>query len=182
MKIQFNQATDNIILIGPMAAGKTTIGKQLAQLLGRAFYDSDDEIEKRSGTNISWIFDVEGEAGFRDREEKMISELCKLSPIILSTGGGAIKLQNNRECLQRSGIVVYLAASVEKQLARTRNDNKRPLLRNATSKKALLEQLAKERNPIYESIAYLMVDTDHHKPKAVAAYILSQLGVTSHLK
>ncbi|MFC0180737.1 shikimate kinase AroK [Thorsellia kenyensis] len=165
----------NIILIGPMAAGKTTIGKHLAQMLDRPFYDSDDEIESKAGINISWIFDVEGEAGFRLREEKMIAQLCEKHPIILSTGGGAIKSGKNRLLIQENGIVVYLATSVEKQLQRTKNDTKRPLLQNAASKKELLESLALERNPLYESTAHIIIQTDNHKPKNVALLIIEAI-------
>ncbi|SES63929.1 shikimate kinase AroK [Thorsellia anophelis] len=171
----------NIILIGPMAAGKTTIGKHLAKQLNRPFYDSDEEIETRAGINISWIFDVEGEAGFRVREEKIIAELCQLDEIVLSTGGGAIKSEKTRKLLKEMGIVVYLSTSVEKQLQRTRNDSKRPLLKNAPSKKILLEQLALERNPLYIETAHIIIQTDIYKPKTVANMIIEEIN-TLNLK
>lgn len=176
MKTHNGTNVKNIILIGPMAAGKTTIGKHLAKLLDRHFYDSDEEIETRAGINISWIFDVEGEAGFRLREEKMIEELCQLNHIVLSTGGGAIKSAKTRSLLKEMGIVVYLSTTVEKQLQRTRNDNKRPLLKNAPSKKALLEQLALERNPLYKETAHIIIETDSLKPKTVASMIIEQVN------
>lgn len=108
----------NIFLVGPMGAGKSTIGKYLAQQLHMEFYDSDHEIERRTGADISWVFDVEGEEGFRDREEKVINDLSELQGIVLATGGGSIKSKESRNRLSARGIVIYLETPVEKQLAR----------------------------------------------------------------
>ncbi len=118
----------NIFLVGPMGAGKSTIGRQLAQQLNMEFFDSDQEIERRTGADVGWVFDVEGEAGFRDREEKIINELTEKQGIVLATGGGSVKSRETRNRLSARGVVVYLETTIEKQLARTQRDKKRPLL------------------------------------------------------
>lgn len=112
----------NIFLVGPMGAGKSTIGRQLAQQLNMEFYDSDQEIEKRTGADVGWVFDVEGEDGFRDREEKIINELTEKQGIVLATGGGSVKSRETRNRLSARGVVVYLETTIEKQLARTQRD------------------------------------------------------------
>lgn len=112
----------NIFLVGPMGAGKSTIGRQLAQQLNMEFYDSDQEIEKRTGADVGWVFDVEGEEGFRDREEKVINELTEKQGIVLATGGGSVKSRETRNRLSARGVVVYLETTIEKQLARTQRD------------------------------------------------------------
>lgn len=119
----------NIFLVGPMGAGKSTIGRQLAQQLNMEFYDSDQEIEKRTGADVGWVFDVEGEDGFRDREEKIINELTEKQGIVLATGGGSVKSRETRNRLSARGVVVYLETTIEKQLARTQRDKKRPCCR-----------------------------------------------------
>lgn len=161
----------NIFLIGPMGAGKSTIGKQLAQLLGMDFYDSDHEIENRTGVDIAWIFDVEKEEGFRLREENIINELTDLQGIVLATGGGAVLSREVRNRLSARGIVVYLETTIEKQLLRTQRDKKRPLLQ-VDEPKETLEQLAQERNPLYEEIADIVVKTDEQGAKNVANHII----------
>ncbi|MDE5285678.1 MAG: shikimate kinase AroK, partial [Buchnera aphidicola] len=123
----------NIFLIGPMGAGKSTIGRQLSQQLNIEFYDSDQEIEKRTGADINWVFDVEGESGFREREKKIINELTKKKGIVLATGGGTVKFREVRNILSSRGIVIYLKTTIEKQLLRTKRDKKRPLLQNSSS-------------------------------------------------
>lgn len=112
----------NIFLVGPMGAGKSTIGRQLAQQLNMEFYDSDQEIEKRTGADVGWVFDLEGEDGFRDREEKVINELTEKQGIVLATGGGSVKSRETRNRLSARGVVVYLETTIEKQLARTQRD------------------------------------------------------------
>ena len=129
----------NLILIGPMGSGKTTVGKQLAKRTRMDFVDSDHMIEDRCGVSISTIFDIEGEDGFRKRETKMLAELCERSGIVLATGGGAITVEENRILLRKSGFVVYLKTSIETQLARTQKNNNRPLLENVDAKKRLAE-------------------------------------------
>ncbi|AKD38747.1 shikimate kinase AroK [Pasteurella canis] len=162
----------NIFLIGPMGAGKSTIGRQLAQLLNMDFVDSDGEIEQRAGADISWIFDVEGEAGFRKREERIINELTQRQGIVLSTGGGAVLSKENRNHLSARGIVIYLETTVEKQYQRTQRDKKRPLLQEVDDPRQVLEDLAKIRNPLYEEIADITLPTDEQSAKVMATQIM----------
>ncbi|MBR0574503.1 shikimate kinase AroK [Pasteurella atlantica] len=161
----------NIFLIGPMGAGKSTIGRQLAQLLGMDFVDSDTEIEQRAGADIDWIFDLEGEAGFRKREEKIINELTQQQGVVLSTGGGTIVSKDNRNMLSARGIVIYLETTVDKQFERTQRDKKRPLLQNEDPR-AVLEELAKQRNPLYEEIADITLQTDQQSARLMASQII----------
>ncbi|AYN24551.1 shikimate kinase AroK [Buchnera aphidicola] len=165
----------NIFLIGPMGAGKSTIGRQLSQQLNMEFFDSDQEIEKRTGANISWVFDVEGENGFRQREVKIIDELTKKQGIVLATGGGSVKFKENRNILSARGIVIYLETTIEKQLSRTKRDKKRPLLQSNISNRIVLENLAYERNPLYEEIADFKIQTDNQSAKSVAYSIIHLL-------
>lgn len=167
----------NIFLVGPMGAGKSTIGRQLAQQLNMEFVDSDHEIERRTGADIAWVFDVEGEEGFRDREEKVINELTEKQGIVLATGGGSVKSKETRNRLSARGVVVYLETTIEKQLARTQRDKKRPLLQVDTPRD-VLEALALERNPLYEEIADVTIQTDEQSAKVVANQII-QLIETS---
>ncbi|GAA6139832.1 shikimate kinase AroK [Arenicella sp. 4NH20-0111] len=145
----------NIILIGPMGSGKTTVGKQLAKRLRLDFVDSDHMIEERCGVSISTIFDIEGEDGFRKRETKMLSELCERAGVVLATGGGAITSEENR-ILLRKGYVIYLKTSIETQLARTQKNQNRPLLENVDAESKLVE-LMSERGVLYEQEADLIV-------------------------
>ncbi|MEQ1598870.1 MAG: shikimate kinase [Methylotenera sp.] len=153
-----NGKANNIFFIGLMGAGKTTIGKLLAKHLGKVFYDTDHEIEKRTGVKIPVIFELEGEAGFRKRETAIIQELTKLSNIVMATGGGAVIAEENRKLLQTCGTVIYLRANVHELWHRTRNDKHRPLLQNVDIR-AKLEQLYAERNPLYTQTAALIFDT-----------------------
>ncbi|MGV8841765.1 MAG: shikimate kinase AroK [Pseudomonas sp.] len=164
----------NLILVGPMGAGKSTIGRLLAKELHFPFKDSDKEIELRSGANIPWIFDVEGECGFREREQLVIGELCALSGVVLATGGGAVMRAENRLALRAGGRVVYLHASVEQQLHRTARDHNRPLLRTRDPAKVLTELLAL-RDPLYREIADLVVHTDERPPRLVVQEIVERL-------
>lgn len=152
--------TSNVFLIGPMAVGKTTIGKQLAKRLHLQFVDSDQEIEKRTGASISLIFDVEGESGFREREEKMIAELTTREGIVLATGGGAVLREENRKALRKHGVVVYLHASIASQLERTKSSKHRPLLQTE-DRRAALESLMEIREPLYRLEADFIVETDN---------------------
>ena len=166
--------TSNVFLIGPMAVGKTTIGKQLAKRLQLTFVDSDQEIEKRTGASIRLIFDVEGESGFRDREEKVIAELTEMEGIVLATGGGAVLREENRRALRKHGTVVYLRASIESQLERTKSSRHRPLLETGDPRTAL-ESLMVMRAPLYEGEADFIVDTDHLSAGRVARQITRRL-------
>ena len=149
---------DNIYFIGLMGAGKTTIGRLLAKQMGREFYDSDHEIERKTGVKIPLIFELEGEAGFRKRETTAIEELIQLNKVVVATGGGAVLLEENRNHLKNTGKVIYLRAQVGDLYQRTRNDKSRPLLQGANPK-LKLEQLYKARDPIYTALADYIVDT-----------------------
>jgi shikimate kinase len=164
----------NVFLVGPMGAGKSTIGRLLAKELKYPFKDSDREIEARTGADIPWIFDVEGEEGFREREEAMIAELVNEHGIVLATGGGVVMRASNRQALSASGLVVYLRTSVDQQLQRTSKDRQRPLLLNADPERVLRELMAK-RDPLYREIADITIDTDQRGPKVVVNTILGRL-------
>ncbi|MEP1741243.1 MAG: shikimate kinase AroK [Kangiellaceae bacterium] len=166
----------NIFLVGPMGAGKTTIGKQLAQLLHLEFIDTDQEIESRTGAPIDWIFDIEGEDGFRAREKEIIAELSQRQGIVLATGGGAVVTPENRTFLAGRGIVVYLETSIEQQLERTRKDKRRPLLQNTDDPEATLIALHKERDAQYREIADVIVATNENSIKSVANKIANQIN------
>lgn len=164
----------NVFLVGPMGAGKSTIGRLLAKELGYPFKDSDREIEARTGADIPWIFDVEGEEGFREREEAMIAELVREDGIVLATGGGVVMREANRQALAANGLVVYLRTSVDQQLQRTAKDRQRPLLQTPDPEKVLRELMAK-RDPLYSEIADLTIDTDQRGPKIVVNTIMGAL-------
>jgi Shikimate kinase len=167
----------NIFLVGPMGAGKSTIGKHLADQLHMEFYDSDQEIERRTGADIGWVFDVEGEEGFRRREEQVIEELTEMQGIVLATGGGAVKSVQTRNRLSARGIVVYLETPIEKQFARTQRDKRRPLLQTEEDPKDVLIRLAEEREPFYREVADYVVRTDEQSAKLVANQIAQLLGL-----
>lgn len=166
----------NIFLVGPMGAGKSTIGRHLADELHLEFFDSDQEIERRTGADIAWIFDLEGEDGFRDREESVINELTDKQGIVLATGGGSIVTKAVRNRLSARGIVVYLQTTIDKQVARTQRDKRRPLLQN-DDPEAVLVELAGTRNPLYEEVADYVVDTDDQSARAVANQIIDKIGL-----
>ena len=150
------------------------IGKQLAKALDRRFYDSDKEIEKRSGVSISWIFEVEGEDGFRSREQKALRELTKKANIVLATGGGAILSEDNRRLLLARGHTVYLSSSVEQLYQRTAKNKNRPLL-NTGDRKAQIQRLLAEREPLYRDIADIELRTDKQSIGHVVYHLISQL-------
>lgn len=158
-----------------MGAGKSTIGRHLAQMLHLEFHDSDHEIEKRTGADIAWVFDVEGEEGFRVRETQVVADLTEKQGIVLATGGGSIQSKEIRNNLSARGIVVYLETTIDKQVARTQRDKRRPLLQVDDPRK-VLENLAVTRNPLYEEIADVIVKTDEQSAKVVANQIIEQLG------
>lgn len=167
--------TDNIYLIGPMGAGKTSVGKQLSKITRMALYDTDAEIVRRTGVSISWIFEKEKEAGFRQREAEIIDDLTTLNKIILSTGGGSIVTPGNCQHLAERGIVIYLYVSLEIQIDRTRRTDTRPLLENVADPVAKLISLNAEREPLYKAIADLTYNTDHLQPHALAEKILTDI-------
>ena len=165
---------ENIFLIGPMGAGKSTIGRHLAERLKKEFWDCDLEIEHRTGVNIPVIFDIEGEAGFRKRETSMIEELTRKSNIVLATGGGVILSEENRKMLRSRGTVVYLRAALDTLVKRTHRDRNRPLLQGVDNRERL-EALMEEREPLYTQEADLIVDTDNRPPSAVAQEIAKRI-------
>lgn len=158
-----------------MGAGKSTIGRLLSAELHSEFFDSDKVIEERCGANIPWIFDMEGEAGFREREEQVIDELTQMTDIVLATGGGAVLRDANRKHLSSRGTVVYLCTSVEQQLARTAKDRNRPLLQQDNPEQ-ILRELFLQRDPLYRSIADIIIETDQRNPKWVVQELKKRLS------
>jgi len=167
----------NIFLIGPMGSGKTTIGRQLASRIGKEFYDTDKEIEKRTGVDVARIFEIEGEDGFRARETKMLKDLASKNDTIIATGGGAILVEENRNCIKENGQVVYLKSSSQKLYDRTARDKKRPLL-NTDDRMATIEELLKIRGPFYEAAADVIVSTDDEPVKQIMNKIINCLKLT----
>jgi len=165
----------SVFLIGPMGSGKTAVGRYLARVLQLPFYDSDAEIERRTGVDIPFIFEKEGEAGFRQREREAIAALTALEGIVLATGGGAVLLPENRHHLAARGRVVYLQTSVAQQAHRVRHGRNRPLLSEGDADERLA-QLMQVRAPLYEGIADLTVCTDGRRVQSVAENILRELG------
>jgi shikimate kinase len=158
-----------------MGAGKSTIGRELADKLHLDFFDSDQEIERRTGADIAWVFDLEGEEGFRKREETVIDDLSEKQGIVLATGGGSVISPQVRNRLSARGIVVYLETTIDKQVARTQRDRRRPLLQTSEDTRTVLENLAVDRNPLYEEIADVIVKTDDQSAKIVASKIVEKL-------
>jgi len=164
----------NIFLIGLMGAGKTTIGRQLASELSLKFFDSDHEIEKRTGVTITHIFDIEGEAGFRKRETAMLDELTEKKGIVLATGGGAILKPENRQFLMSRGTTIYLYANIDTLLERTSKDRNRPLLQTENPQ-AKLEELLEIRDPLYRETADIIIDTGKDSVRWALKEILEKL-------
>jgi shikimate kinase len=168
------QGKDNVFLIGPMGSGKTAVGRHLARLLHFTFHDSDADIEARTGVDIAFIFEKEGETGFRGRERESIERLSHMQSIVLATGGGAVIDPENRRVLAERGVVVYLATSIGQQLERTRHARHRPLL-NDTDPEVRLKDLMERRALLYAEIADLTVSTDGRRVQLVAEEIHHQL-------
>ncbi len=164
----------NIFLVGPMGAGKTTIGRQLANILHKEFKDSDHEIVRRTGASIPLIFDIEGEEGFRRRERDVIDALSREENLVLATGGGAVLAEDNRRVLKERGTVVYLYASLDQLLKRTAHDRNRPLLQTADPR-AKLEELMRMRDPLYRQVADMILYTDERSVRSVVKEITIRL-------
>ncbi|WP_222846765.1 shikimate kinase [Chitinolyticbacter meiyuanensis] len=164
----------NYFLVGMMGAGKTTVGRALAKATGKHFYDSDHEIESRTGVRIPTIFEVEGETGFRAREAAMIAELAAQKDIVLATGGGAVLNPDSRAALARGGFVIYLRASVDDIYQRTAHDKNRPLLQTANPKERIRE-LFEARDPLYREVADLTVDTSRQSVQQLTQALLAKL-------
>lgn len=164
-----------IVLVGPMGAGKSTIGRLLARELGYRFLDSDRLIEERCGADIPWIFDVEGESGFRQRESALLAELSRESGCVLATGGGAVMRPENHQHLGHDAVVVYLRASLEQQIERTRKDRNRPLLQKANPAE-VLQQLFETRDPLYTELADIIIHTDRKSPRLVVRQLMNRMN------
>ncbi|HFD86486.1 MAG TPA: shikimate kinase AroK [Gammaproteobacteria bacterium] len=167
-----------LFLIGPMGAGKTTLGKLIARELDYQFIDSDRVIEERTGVSIPTIFDIEGEAGFRERESRIIDELTQLDNTVLATGGGAILRPENRDWLHDRGFVVYLKVSIRQQLERTSRDRSRPLLQTPDPA-ATLTEMAKLRAPLYETTAHFSINTNHSRTRTLKNKIIAAFEATA---
>ena len=164
----------NVFLVGLMAVGKSTVGRLLAQQLGYTFYDTDQIIEERAGADVAWIFDVEGEQGFRDRETQVIDELSQLEEVVVATGGGAVLRDCNRQMLAARGCVVHLDSPLDRLLERTQKDKKRPLLQNGNPGQTLA-RLRVEREPLYREVADYRFVTDRQSPKVLVRTIVARL-------
>lgn len=166
---------DNVFLVGPMGSGKTAVGRQLARDVGLEFIDSDAEIERRTGVDITFIFEKEGEARFREREKTVIADLTGREQVVLATGGGAILDPDNRRRLQSNGIVVYLRTTVKQQLERTRHTQQRPLLLDGDPA-VILARLMQVRGPLYEALADISIDTGGQRVRTVVDQIKTRLA------
>ena len=155
-----------LIIIGPMASGKSVVGRKLSKRMGLDFFDTDDCIEKKAGADISWIFDVEGEQKFRDREFEVLTSLIKKENCVISTGGGIVLRQENREIIKK-GTGIYLETSIQSQLERTMNDKHRPLLQRAQNKEETLREIAKLRNPLYLKCSDIVIKETNNPNEAV---------------
>lgn len=165
----------NLVLVGPMGAGKSTIGSRLAQRLALSFVDTDQRLEDITGVPVAQIFECEGEAGFRAREAQLLGELMQGHSQLIATGGGAVLANGNRRTLMAHGFVVYLKISVDQQLARLARDRSRPLL-TGTDKRGQLEALARVRDPLYEEIADLVFDSQHLPAATASNHLASRLA------
>ena len=162
----------NIFIVGPMGSGKSTVGKIISDELFLNFFDSDDEIESRTGASIDWIFDLEGEEGFRKRESSILEEMVKQNSIVLSTGGVIILSDSNREMLSSRGTVFYLSTPISVQIERTSKDKDRPLLKNGDPEE-ILTRLQKERKDLYESVSDHIIETENKSSQQVASEIIN---------
>ena len=166
---------NNIVLVGAMGSGKTTVGRNLAKKLKVNFYDVDHEIIDKTGVSIDHIFDVEGEEGFRKRESKVLKELCHKSNIVLATGGGAVILKENRSVIKKTGAVIYLSSSVDQILRRTAKSKTRPLLENSTNRRKTISNIIDSRDLLYREVATIIVNTNGKKLNEIINEILIHL-------
>lgn len=179
--MQPKRLSGNVFLVGMMGAGKTTVGKMLAQALGKVFVDSDEEIQLRTGVTIPHIFDVEGEAGFRQREASVIQDLVLLDNIVLATGGGTILNEESRVALCCNGIVVYLKSTIHDLWQRTRHDRNRPLLQTADPY-AKLKNMYDQRDPLYAQVANLVMPTGKQSAQSLVLHLQQELNRFSEIK
>ncbi len=167
---------NNIVLVGPMGSGKTTVGRRLSEKLKVDFYDADHEIINKTGVTIDHIFDVEGEEGFRKRESKVLKELCNKSNIVLATGGGAVILEENRSIIKKAGSVIYLSSSVDQILRRTSKSKIRPLLENSTNRRQTISNIIDSRDTFYREVATIIINTNGKKLNKLINEILAHLS------
>ena len=165
-----------LILIGPMASGKSTVGRRLSKRLSLDFIDVDEEVEKSAGVSISWIFDVEGEKKFRERESKELINSLNTDNCVIATGGGVILTEQNRNLLKK-GTVIYLETSIQTQLERTLNDNKRPLLQESDNAEQTLRELKKIRDPLFEECANITIKEGKNSHNEVVDKIIDKLNL-----
>lgn len=162
-----NKSATNVVLVGPMGSGKTSVGRRLACVLKRDFFDTDFEIVARTGVAIDHIFDVEGEEGFRKRETQMLKDLCEIPNIVIATGGGIVIKEENRKLLKQDGFVVYLSSSVEQLVKRTAKSKTRPLLERSTNREKTIRDLLAAREDFYQEVADVVIDTTGKKLYAI---------------
>ena len=167
---------NNIVLIGPMGSGKTTVGRRLAEVLKIDFYDADYEIINKTGVSIDHIFDIEGEEGFRKRESSILKDLCLKPNIVLATGGGAVLLGKNRDMIKKMGSVIYLSSSVDQILRRTSKSKTRPLLENSPNRRKTILDIIEAREPLYREVASIVINTNGKKLNEVIKEIHSHLS------
>ena len=165
----------NIVLVGPMGSGKTTVGRQLASKLNQDFFDTDHEIINKTGVSIDHIFDIEGEKGFRRRESEVLESLCDMNNIVIATGGGVVLLPQNRLVLKNAGVVVYLSSSVEQLLRRTAKSKTRPLLENSSDREKTITEIVNARDKYYREVATIVIDTTGKKLNEVIDIIMNDL-------
>tara|TARA_B100000767_G_C19555669_1_gene446842 strand:- start:208 stop:726 length:519 start_codon:yes stop_codon:yes gene_type:complete len=172
MKVNSN---NNIILVGPMGSGKTTVGRKLSQRLEKDFFDSDHEIIARTGVSIDHIFEIEGEKGFRQRETDVLKDLCSMTNIVISTGGGAVLSSQNRDLFKISPHIVYLSSSIDQILRRTSKSKTRPILEKSTNRRKTISDIVEAREPFYKELASLIINTNGKKLNEVIDEIESKL-------
>ena len=165
----------NIVLVGPMGCGKTTIGRRLSIKLNQDFFDTDHEIIKKTGVSIDHIFDIEGEEGFRQRESETLESLCDMKNVVIATGGGVVLLPQNRVVLKSTGVVVYLLSSVDQLLRRTAKSKTRPLLENSSDRQKTITEIVNARDKYYREVATIVIDTTGKKLNEVIDLIMNDL-------
>lgn len=158
-----DKRTANVVLVGPMGVGKTSVGRRLACVLKRDFFDSDFEIVTRTGVSIDYIFDIEGEQGFRGRETQMLKDLCEIPNIVIATGGGIVIKPENRALLKRDSFVIYLCASIKQLVKNTAHTKKRPLLEQSDNREQTIRDLVNAREAFYQEVADVVIDTTGKK-------------------
>jgi len=166
---------NNIILVGPMGSGKTTIGRRLSERLNLDFFDSDHEIVNTTGVSIDYIFDVEGEKGFRARESDVLKKLCNMPNIVLATGGGAVLLKENRELMKKANSIIYLSSSVDQILRRTAQSKTRPILQKSNNRRKTITEIIEARDPLYREVSSHIIDTNGKKLNEVIDEIIEAL-------